>query len=87
MEWLCFLFFLAMAAAPIAKAITEAARRKEQDEMKQQHPELWVQLKQLEVEERLMEHQKEQQKQQIRHDQLKTGIGFGATLLRILTKQ
>ena len=83
MGWLCFFFFMVLAVPAIVKGLKESAKNKELEDLKQKNPEVWVQLKQMEHEERLIEHEKHQ----MRHDSMKTGVGIGAYLLRIFTKQ
>jgi len=87
MEWLCFLFFLALAVPAVVKALTEAAKKRELEQLKQQNPELWVQLKQMEHEQAMIQQQTEQQKKQIQHDRVKTGIGIGFQILQWMTKK
>jgi hypothetical protein len=74
---------MALAVPAIVKGLKESAKIKELEDLKQNNPQAWVQLKQMEHEERLIEHEKHQ----MRHDKMKTGVGIGAFILRIITKQ
>ena len=82
MEWLCFWFFLAMAATPVVKAINEAIKRKEMNEHLKQNPEVFIQLRRMEHEQAIQQQQLEQQQKQIKHDQLKTATGIGMMIAR-----
>lgn len=82
MGWLCFFFFAALAVPAIVKGLIQAAKNKESAELRQKDPELWLRAKQIEHEERLMEHQK----RVTSHNGIRTGIGIGAFILRILMK-
>jgi len=87
MASLCILLFLVLGVPAIIKACSEAAKKKEMEEFRQQHPELWVQLQQMEHEQILMQQQEDQQKKQLWHDQVKTGANIGFQLAQWLVKK
>jgi hypothetical protein len=64
-----------------AKAAAEA--KKEAAELRQRDPEKWMRLQEIEHEKKKMEHEQ----RVMRHDGMKTSLGVGAFILRMLLKR
>jgi hypothetical protein len=82
MGLLCFLFVLALAVPAIIKGITEAARKKEEAQLKKDNPKVWLRLKEIEHDKERMAHEQQLEK----HQSARQAAGIAAFLIRILTK-